>query len=269
MKIIFSLFAASLLLFSSCSQKVAKRGSSNLKNAEIKVLTYNIHHANPPSKEGLIDIDAIVNVIKKQDPDVIALQELDKFIARSGNEDQAKIIAEKTGMNYRFFKAIEYAGGEYGVGILSRWPLKNAKQIVLPKATEKLETRTLAYAEFEHPNGQKFTFACTHLCVGGEESRVMQVKAIQEELAPIKHPVILCGDLNSSQGSASITLLQKQYKNSCTDNCGFTIPAVNPKKNIDFILTKNADWQVKHYEVVDESYASDHRPVAATFSITR
>lgn len=264
MKFIFPLLAAGMLLLSSCAEKLVKPGSSA---KELSILTYNIHHANPPSRTDFIDIDAIVKVIKDADPDLVGLQEMDKFTTRSGNIDQTKVIAEKTGMHYQFFKAINYGGGEYGIAILSKQPFKNVKQLMLPKAKESHETRTMGYMDVELGSGQKVTFACTHLSVESEDGRELQVKAIQEELAKISNPVILCGDLNSSQGSPSISLLQQQFKNSCTDNCGFTIPADHPKRNIDFILTKNANWQVKNYRVVNETYASDHRPVAATFRI--
>lgn len=263
MKII--LYLTGFFLLYSCSQKTSL---TNAKNNELKVLTYNIHHANPPSKKEVIDIDAIVNVIHKESPDVIALQELDKYTMRSGQIDQAAIIAKKTGMYYHFFKAINYQGGEYGIAILSKLPIKNPKQILLPKVNEKAETRTLGYVELQHPNGQRIIFACTHLCVESEESRLLQVKAILDELSLIKIPIVLCGDLNAVQGSRSINLLQQQFTNSCTNNCGFTVPADIPRRNIDFILTKNTNWVVKNYYVVDEDYASDHRPVTAIFSLT-
>jgi len=264
MKIIFSMLAAGLLLFSSCSEKINRTKTAN---HQLKVLTYNIHHANPPSTKDVIDIDAIVNVIKKENPDVVAMQELDKMVSRSGMIDEAKVIARKAGMNYHFFKTIDYSGGEYGIAIFSKLPIKNPKQITLPKAVATAETRALGYVEVQHPSGQKIIFACTHLGIEGETSRVMQVKAIQHELSTTDKPIILCGDLNSSKGSESINLLLQQFRNACTDNCGFTVPAVKPRRNIDFILTKNANWQVTDYHVVDESYASDHRPVAATFNI--
>lgn len=264
MKITFSILAAGLLLFSSCSEKINRTKAAS---RQLKVLTYNIHHANPPSTKDVIDIDAVVNVIKKENPDVVAMQELDKMVKRSGMIDEAKMIARKAGMNYHFFKTIDYDGGEYGIAIFSKLPLKDAKQIILPKAVATAETRALGYVEVQHPSGQKIIFACTHLGIEGEASRVMQVKAIQNELSATDKPVILCGDLNSSKGSESIDLLLQQFRNSCTDNCGFTIPAVRPRRNIDFILTKNANWQVSDYHVVDETYASDHRPVAATFNI--
>lgn len=264
MKVIFSFLAVCLLILSSCSKKTALVGSAN---NELKVLTYNIHHGNPPSIKDSIDLDAIVRVIKKENPDVIAMQELDRLVNRSGRIDEVKDIARKIGMNYHFFKTIDYDGGEYGIAIFSKLTINNPRQVILPKAREQSETRALGYVEIKHASGQKIIFACTHLCTESEASRTMQVKAIQEELSRIKHPIVLCGDLNSTQGSKSISLLQQEFRNSCTDNCGFTVPAVNPRRNIDFILTKNANWQVKDYHVVDESYASDHRPVAATFYI--
>lgn len=262
MKIILSITTVVLLL-SLCAKKVVKPEAS-IK--ELKILTYNIHHANPPTKYGVIEIDAVVNAIKKEDPDVVAMQELDNMVNRSGNIDETKLIAQKLGMNYRFYKSIDYDGGEYGIAIFSKYDLKNSKQIILPKKVETSETRSLAYVDII-VNHQKITIACTHLDVESEDSRVMQVKAIQNELNKISHPIILCGDFNSSEGAEAITVLLQQYKNSCTNNCGFTVPAVNPRRNIDFIVTKNASWEVKDYHVVDETYASDHRPVAATFML--
>ena len=35
------------------------------RNKEIKVITYNIHHGNPPAEKGKIDLDAIAEVISR------------------------------------------------------------------------------------------------------------------------------------------------------------------------------------------------------------
>ena len=75
-------------------------------------MSYNIHHCNPPSKAGLIDVDAIAAVLKKEGPEIVSLQEVDVFTRRSGGIDQAAQIAEKAG--YPFFycaKAIDCDGG--------------------------------------------------------------------------------------------------------------------------------------------------------------
>jgi len=73
----------------------------------ISILSYNIHHANPPSKPGVIDVSAIANVIDRQQADLVALQEVDVHTARSGKAlHEAEEIARLTGMKVFFAKAI-------------------------------------------------------------------------------------------------------------------------------------------------------------------
>jgi endonuclease/exonuclease/phosphatase family metal-dependent hydrolase len=90
---------------------------ANAQQGTLKVMTYNIHHGNPPAKEGLIDLEAIAEVIKGQAPDLVALQELDVLTKRSGNIDEVKKLAELTGMHAFFSKGIDHEGGEYGVAV--------------------------------------------------------------------------------------------------------------------------------------------------------
>jgi hypothetical protein len=45
------------------------------------------------------DLDAVANVLKDLDPDVVALQELDRVRERSGGADQAAALAEALGMS--------------------------------------------------------------------------------------------------------------------------------------------------------------------------
>src|SRR5690606_28018267 len=93
---------------------------------------YNIHHANPPSKPALIDIDAIARAIKDQDPDLVALQEVDVNTQRSGKFNQAEEIARRLGMSFFFAKAIDHGGGDYGVAILSKFPMSETAIHSLP-----------------------------------------------------------------------------------------------------------------------------------------
>jgi endonuclease/exonuclease/phosphatase family metal-dependent hydrolase len=262
---------ALLLIMASCSDKITSGRhknavASSANDLELKVLCYNIHHANPPSKVGLIDIDAIANVIKTESPDVVALQEIDKLTKRSGM-DEAKALAEKTGMNYHFFKAIDHDGGEYGTMILSKLPFSDPKSIPLPKAAPG-EDRILTYVTVKLPSGKKFVLANTHLdAQRSNDTRTLQMQAILQELATKKSPVVLCGDLNSLATSDAIQLLDKQFTRTCTQDCPGTIPEMHPNRTIDYIAFKNADWLVKSYKVIPETYASDHRPIAVTFKV--
>jgi endonuclease/exonuclease/phosphatase family metal-dependent hydrolase len=252
------------MLTSSCS---TYKVDLNTNYADLKVLSYNIHHANPPSKKNIIDIDAIAKVISDSKADVVALQEVDQLTKRSGNANQAQLIAQKAGLKYyQFFKAINYDGGDYGVAILSRFPLAQPTLISLPQQNVA-EERVLAFVKIK-VNGKSFVFANTHLdATGNPANRNVQMQQILKTFETEKLPVILCGDLNSVAGTEAIKLLDSQFKRSCIENCEGTIPEINPNRTIDYIAVKNWVWPITKHQVIAESYASDHRPLLATFNL--
>lgn len=259
-----------VLLFSCGNRRVQNSvsGKTNIDSAfDLRVLSYNIHHANPPSLPDVIDVDAIAGVIKKHQPHLVALQEVDVFTDRSGKTlHQAEKLAEMTGMKAYFAKAIDYGGGEYGVAILSKFPMEATKNIPLPTAKETNgEPRTLATVVVTFPQGKKILFACTHLDAQKQDTnRLLQINKIVEILKQEKLPVIIAGDFNSVAGTTIINTLDSYFTRTCITNCGFTIPQINPTKTIDFIAYKPADaFNVIEHHIPDEKYASDHLPVVS------
>jgi endonuclease/exonuclease/phosphatase family metal-dependent hydrolase len=231
---------------------------------QLKVLCYNIHHANPPSRANVIDMEAIANVIRQSSPDLVALQEVDVHTERSGKSlHQAEELGRLTGMKAYFAKAIDYGGGEYGVAILSRYPMEDMKNTPLPTAEgTNGERRTLATAVINLPGGEKILFASTHLdAQRGDTNRVLQINRITEVLKNEKLPVVIAGDFNAVPGTRTINTLDAHFTRTCITNCGFTIPEKNPTRTIDFIGFKPGVFKVIQHEVINESYASDHLPV--------
>lgn len=263
----FALMFLMVALVASCAEKLAL--SSDGKR-QLTVMTYNIHHANPPSKQetGEIDIDAIVNVIRKENPDLVALQEVDVNTERSGKVNQAAVIAEKLGMHSFFGRAIDHDGGEYGVAILSKYPLLEAQVIPLPEdADPKAEDRVIATATVKLPGGLAIRFGSTHLDVRSAENRDQQVRAINQMASSNTAPFIVGGDFNAMPGSSAIAELDKAFTRTCIDDCEPTIPVINPKRVIDFIaFSKESPFRVISQKVVPERYASDHLPVVATLA---
>ncbi|WP_299758660.1 endonuclease/exonuclease/phosphatase family protein [uncultured Pontibacter sp.] len=259
------LFVAAIAV--SCSKSLP---SSFSAKREVTIMSYNIHHANPPSKEeaGEIDIDAIVAAIRKQNPDLVALQEVDVNTGRAGKVNQAVAIAEKLGMKAFFGRAIDYDGGQYGVAILSRYPLTEATVTPLPEDADPMaEDRVIATAKVELPGGLVVRFGSTHLDVRSTENRDQQVRAINEIAANEPIPFIVAGDFNAMPESSSIAELDKVFTRTCDTDCEPTIPVINPKRAIDFIaFTKDAPFKVVSQKVIPETYASDHLPVVATLS---
>lgn len=268
---IFCLLVLSLcLLFVSCNRKQSPANSGS-RSGSLKVMSYNIHHANPPSKEGFIDIQAISRVIIEQKPDLVALQELDVHTNRSGKTlDEAKELAVLTGMNFYFAKAIDHDGGDYGVAILSRYPLENPRTHHLPgDLAVGGEPRVMATALIDLPGGEKIMFASTHLDAQRTDiNRVSQMNAIINILKSEKQPVIIGGDLNAVDTSRVIKVLDESFVRTCIRSCPFTIPVDTPSKTIDFIAFRPADrFRVVDHKAVPEKYASDHLPVVSVIQL--
>ncbi|WP_175491103.1 endonuclease/exonuclease/phosphatase family protein [Pontibacter chinhatensis] len=233
---------------------------------ELRVMSYNIHHANPPIRPGVIDLDAIARVIREQNPDLVALQEVDVNTSRSGNINQAVVLAEKLGMNFFFARAIDFGGGEYGVAILSRYPLSETSLVQLPEdAAPEAEDRVLATANVTLPGGKTIRFGSTHLDVQNAANRLQQVQTINRIAAQEHLPFILAGDFNDLPESAAIAELDKAFTRTCQSDCAPTIPVDVPTRAIDFIaFSKASGFKVVSQQVIPERYASDHLPVVAT-----
>ncbi len=228
----------------------------------IKVLTYNIHHAEPLSTPGVIDIKAIAKVILASDADLVGVQEVDVRTRRSGVDlDEAAELARLTGMHFYFSKSRDWEGGDYGITILSRFPILHAENLPLP--LEGGEHRSIAVITIKPPHGKKMLFSTTHLDLKAS-NRLLQVNFIKDYFSKRKLPTILCGDFNSTPDSDTIRSLDEMFQRSTTPS-GLTFPMDKPVKEIDFVMYRPAKaFTVKSHEVIPERYASDHLPVLVT-----
>lgn len=227
----------------------------------VRILTYNIHHANPPSKPGIIDIEAIAEVVKSVDADIVGIQEVDVNVSRSEQMDQAKRLAELTNTNYYFSKGIDLEKGEYGILILTKHKIVGQRRYDLPMPV-KSENRSLAIVDVELPNGKKISLANTHLDLK-EDNKLAQAQFIADLVGQYTHPLILVGDLNAAPASKPIQLLEQKFERNTKKN-GPTYPNVMAKNEIDYIMiSKPTKFRWKSYRVVDESYPSDHLPLYA------
>lgn len=271
------ILGGSILLFASCSVRQPSLNSQPFtqskadidRSNQLRILCYNIHHANPPSKPGLIDMDAIARVIKKEKPDIVALQEVDINTGRSGQIDQAKLLAEKAGMKVHFFaKAIDHDGGSYGVAILSNFDLLETHNHPLPDdPTLTSEPRVLATARMKTPQGFEFIFATTHLEVRGESNRLIQIAEIAKIANNTLLPMIVAGDFNAMPDSETIHTLDQHFQRTC-ETCDPTIPVINPTRAIDFIAFRPKNkFKVITHTVIQEPYASDHLPIFSILEI--
>ncbi|MDO1450274.1 endonuclease/exonuclease/phosphatase family protein [Rhodocytophaga aerolata] len=275
--IFLSFMTGVALLAASCSTQTApaKKSAATTKTGDsingqtIRVMAYNIHHCNPPSKPEYIDIEAIANTIRTQNPDLVALQEVDVHTNRSGAYNQAEEIAKQLNMYYYFGKAIDYGGGEYGVAILSRYPLSEKQVHRLPTQAEtKGEPRIVATVKVTLPGGKEIRFGSTHLDAQKTPvNRELQINEIENIASGEKLPFVIAGDFNASPEFEVIRQLDTHFTRTC-QTCAPTIPVNNPNKAIDFIAFRPAGkFRVKSHQVINEKYASDHLPVVADMEV--
>ena len=235
----------------------------------IKVMTYNVRHCNPPSKKGVIETESIAKVINDAKPDLVALQEIDRFTNRAGSTiDQAKELGRLTGMHSYFVKAIDWDGGDYGVAVLSRYKILDSIQLKLPMVNGIAgEARAVAMIKVKIKK-KEILFASTHLDIV-KEHRELQTAAIIDYFAQSKLPVILSGDINDMPESKTLKMFGDHFHSTCPLlSCGKTFPQINPSRTIDYIMYKpGSQFKTLNHEVIPDEYASDHRPVISTLEL--
>lgn len=249
--------------FINYSELYAQDSINTETHHELSVLSYNIHHANPPSLKDSIDLPAIINVIKNSKADLVALQEIDSNTKRSGFGNQAQQIAKALGMHVFFGKAIDFENGDYGVAILSKFPIVKSLVHHLPsKSDTNGELRVLAMSLIKVADDKLIWFASTHLDSQKENTnRLLQIQKIIEITKQEVLPVVIAGDFNDVEKSPVIDILDKSFTRTCK-SCSPTIPVINPIKAIDFIAFKPKKYfKIKNHSVLPETYASDHLPI--------
>jgi len=249
MKRLFYLFVL-LMIMVSCNK--------------ITVMTYNIHAMRGMDKK--LDIIRIANVINDQQPDIVALQEVDMFTERSGNMDAIDILEKETGMQGVFMKTFNYQGGQFGNAVLSSFPIIEQELIPLPSRKE-YEPRLLMRIAVKLDNGDTLHFYNTHLDHHRQNSdRLVQMQKIVSVIESDRQKTILVGDFNCQPGSQPLEKLNTIMTRCYSEDK--TYPADDPYWILDHIYyTENRGIEDIDLIVIPEKIASDHRPVVAKFRI--
>ena len=218
----------------------------------LKLMSYNIKNAN--GMDNVCNFQRIANVINNTSPDVVAIQEVDSMTNRSGQKYVLGEIAERTQMHGYFAPAIDYDGGKYGIGLLTKEIPVSLKTMTLPG---REEARTLILAEFAD-----YIYCCTHMSLT-EEDRMKSLELVKAFTSSSTKPLFLAGDMNAEPESGFIKELQKDFQ-ILSNPKQHTFPAPDPKETIDYIATlkQNAKgFAVISAKVINEPMASDHRPI--------
>lgn len=242
----------------------------------VNVLSYNIHSCI--NLNGKADPVRVAEVIDGFDVDVVALQEVDRHKARTRYENQAEFLARYLDMDYAFFPVVTDGDEEYGLALLTRYPVIEMKKDVLPKGNSRSirETRGAMMARIDTPEG----IICvlnTHLGLAMKE-RQLQVKALlgHDWLGQInqKEPIIICGDMNAGVRSKIYRQLSQKFRDvqKMVPQQGYPRPtffSFCPLLRLDHIFVSR-HFQAQSVVVPADRTAqtvSDHLPVYAALSL--
>lgn len=240
---------------------------TSARAGRLTVVSYNIRAGQDTARQSnLARVAALLDSLRA---DVALLQEVDRGTRRSGGVDQVAELERLTGMVARFGRSMDYDGGEYGVAVLSRLPIREQAVIPLtPPPTkddaEPSEPRVALYVLLDTPDGP-LPVLNTHLDAGEGTHRRQEMLALLATVhrrVGARGPVLVGGDLNARPDTdelSAATLVLDDAWRRCGGGPEHTFPAHAPDRRIDYVLLRELECTRAR---VHASTASDHRPLA-------
>ncbi len=253
----------------------APDGHAASERGGFRLMTYNIHSCI--GLDGRVRPDRIVQVIRASGADVIALQEVDAHRPRSRRHVQAEYLAEQLGMSHHYFAVLDEGGEQYGLAVISRFPLTHLRSAHLTPAEprRRREARGAMWVEVETPWGPVQVINTHFGLTRDERLRQAQTLVGSEWIGGLgaETPVVLCGDFNAGASSRECRILGGALVDAhClaggTKRRG-TFPSPLAVRTLDHVFVS------RHFSVAQASQsrsptaviASDHLPVCVVLEM--
>lgn len=242
----------------------------------LRVMTYNIHAGKDAQQTD--NLERVAALIDSAGTDIVLLQEVDRRTTRANGVDHFQELRRLTRMSGVFGKSLDYQGGEYGIAILSRWPVDSVKALPLKveppqeRSGRSYEPRIALHVVVHTPRGPVHVIN-THLDPSGSgtfrKQELVAALAHMKQLVPPKAALIFGGDLNARPDTEDIGAVSFALTDSfvsCGTGAGETFPAHGPDRRIDYIFLRHARCTTAR---VLETQASDHRPLLTIIQFSR
>ena len=175
-----------------------------VEKSALTVMTYNIQQANDVygEKSYLRQLE----MIRRVDPDILALQESDSARISLNNNDYVRYFAGKLG--YYSYYGPKTVAGTYGTAILSKYPLESPRTVFSFSDQDEVGT---AVAEIE-VSGRRFTIYDVH--PDGSDTAMLAFAKTLLASASGQANVIALGDYNLRDYEAAYQMIDAVYKNA-------------------------------------------------------
>jgi len=220
----------------------------------------------------IANFDAMVELIKEYDPDLLFLRQVDSATTRAGKVDRPGAIAKALNMQSFFRKNIDYQTGGFGNAVLSKFPVKDKySQLLSREEGNTAELRSMAMIKVEIEEGHELYFAGTELDPSVANNRALQVVDLLNATEKLTQPVILVGNLNEQESANGpvLSYLKGAFTFGCLGTgCPWNAPKDKPTGVFDYITFKDSNerLQLSNYGTFSKS-ANTFLPMTAEFKL--
>lgn len=260
----------------SSPSDIVSKGEKNI----IKVMTLNMAHARNDGFHQIFqnaetardNLDTIRSLINTRNPDIVALQEVDRPSFWSGSIDHVDYIARGTSFTH-YVNGVHARGFNlsYGTALLSDTPLTQPLAVtfepdhsITPKGFLISTSRLADTAGID----VEVDIVSIHLEIFSQRVRQKQAIDLVKELKTRNRPLIIMGDFNTEWHQSDAVIKYIAYELGLqTFEPDSTELATFPflEKRFDWILA-SSHFTFISYKVLSEKI-SDHRAVLATLQL--
>ena len=243
----------------------------------LRVMTLNAAHARGLALNQTLvrgrtlraNLGSIAAVLRRERPDLVALQEADGPSIWSGRFDHVALVARAGGYDHvhRGNHSRIGAGArgiDYGTALIGRLALDDRRTCAFQtnwRDTKGFVAATVAVPAFDH---RPIDVVSVHLDFARAKIRAAQIDRLIDHLAARTHPVVIMGDLNCgwADGSCVERLARALDLHAWRPHAPLpTYPTRTPRARLDWILASRRLSFVGHRVLADP--LSDHLGVVA------
>jgi endonuclease/exonuclease/phosphatase family metal-dependent hydrolase len=223
----------------------------------VRLASYNVHRAI--GGDGHCDPQRILGVIREIDPDLIALQEVE---AHDDGGDMLEWLAKETGFHAIAGTTLKRHDGQFGNGILTRWPARAYNLVDL--SWRRREPRGAIAVDVMCGGETHLRVVATHLGLRPAERREQVQRLLRLFTWGPDERAVLMGDLNEwFLWGRPLRRLHRHFKPTPARN---TFPARMPFLALDRVWTHPGEIlkDLRTHDTELARMASDHLPLVAT-----
>jgi len=257
-------------IVNTAEQVSEKNSHSVIPLTTLKVMTLNLAHGRKDGWHQIFQSPAtiksnlteIATVLRREQPQVVALQEADQPSFWSGNFNHVHYLAQQPPYNYAIQgEHVKRFGLTYGTALLSQLPLINPLSITFTY-TPPTPAKGFVMTTLRDPG---INVVSLHLDFSRASVRQRQVEEMVKHLKPLTLPLIIMGDFNcewAQEHTLPWLTAQLQLHAYQPESTGLKTFSTS---RIDWILI-SSELEFMEYKVLPE-ILSDHFGIVAQLNV--